>query len=346
MARMMKNSSDVENGVSSTTQTSKISNSNYVRMSGTSPILPGSVRASKKTVDANIFDPPPSILDSTLDLESRDTSPNVQPQNYHQKQVLSDERTQSNDYVIHDEIDEVDFKSAISRARHLAERGPFLLQIATFFGGVGMVVTSAADFELTWKTSDAVDIDYVTITMYTWLFGIFIMGLEGRSVLLDIGALHTAISNYMKIFRFVWGRGLFLMFAGSLQFSLGSSVSTVYGACIMSLGFILFACGMICNAILNARIEAVPRDNETESKFDFFDSDHDGYITSEEFRDFAIYMKIQDFEETEYDVEFLNIDTDNDGLVSYPEVKTWIDAVLYRKDRIMAMFEKASDYIV
>ena len=338
--RMLENKSEgSENGVPRATGNTKSTRctSNYVKMAGTAPILPGSLCELKNAAEPTIFDP-------KLDSESRDTdaSSDVQSQNYREKKILSDERSESTDYVNYDEIDEVDFKSDISHARHLAERGPLLLQIVTFFGGLGMVVSSVADFQLTWNTKDAMDAGFATISIYTWLFGILIMGLEGRSVLLDVGSLHTAVSNYMKIFRFVWGRGLFLMFAGSLQCSLGSSISFVYGAFIISLGFVLFVCGIICKAIFNART----RDNGVKSKFDFFDSDLDGHITLEQFRDFAIFLKIQDFEEIEYDEEFLNIDTDNDGLVTFLEVKTWIDAVRYRKDLIMAMFEKASDYIV
>jgi len=280
-----------------------------------------------------------SRRDPVINLESRDVSLDLTG-------ITIDDRTDATDYVTYDEENEVVAKSALSRARNMEERGPLLLQLVTFFGGVGMVLSSIADFQLSWIAGGVINADFVMISIYTWMFGLFIMGLEGRSVLLDIRSLHTTVSNYMKIFRFMWGRGLFLLFAGSLQFSLGTPLSVVYGAFVMSLGAVLFSCGMIFKTILKIRIEAIPKHNEIETQFDFFDTDRDGFITLEQFRDFAINLKLQDFEELDYDAEFPNIDADSDGKVSFSEVKIWIDAVHYRKDSIMAMFEKVSEYIV
>ena len=102
---------------------------------------------------------------------------------------------------------------------------------------------------------------------------------------------------------------------------------------------------MIFKTIVQIRKEAVPRDSEVDTQFDSFDTDRDGFLTLEQFRDFAILV-LQNFEELDYYAEFLKIDADSDGKVSLSEVKIWIDAVHYREDRIMAMFEKVSDYIV
>ena len=314
--------------VSPIRQNSKLSRctSNYVRMAGNAGII-------ETSRPDPVIDLESSRLDPSIDLESRD-------------EIFTDDRTESTDYVTFDEEYEVRPKSYISRARHMEERGPLLLQIVTFFGGVGMVLSSMADFQLCWQVKGAIDVDFVMISIYTWMFGLFIMGLEGRSVLLDIRSLHTIVSNYMKVFRFVWGRGLFLLFAGSLQFSLGTDLSAVYGAFVMSLGAILFSCGMIFKTVVQIRIEAVPRDSEVDRQFDFFDTDRDGFLTLEQFRDFAINLVLQNFEELDYDAEFPKIDADSDGKVSLSEVKIWIDAVHYREDRIMATFEKVSDYIV
>jgi hypothetical protein len=305
--------------VSPIRQNSKLSRctSNYVRMAGN-----GNIENSRPDP---VIDLESSRLDPSINLESRD-------------EISTDDRMETTDYVTLDEEYEVCPTSYISRARYMEERGPLLLQIVTFFGGVGMVLSSMADFQLCWQVN-------VMISIYTWMFGLFIMGLEGRSVLVDIRSLHTIVSNYMKVFRFVWGRGLFLLFAGSLQFSLGTDLSAIYGAFVMALGAILFSCGMIFKTIVQIRKEAVPRDSEVDTQFDSFDTDRDGFLTLEQFRDFAILV-LQNFEELDYYAEFLKIDADSDGKVSLSEVKIWIDAVHYREDRIMAMFEKVSDYIV
>lgn len=241
---------------------------------------------------------------------------------------------------------DVGTKNEISRARLLAEQGPAMLQILAFMGGMGMVFTSIIDFFQEIKGYQEMTPDFALISMYTWIFGLFIMGLEGSVLMLHIPSLHRMVSNYMKILRFVWGRGLFMIFAGSLELSLSTKANIICGACIMSLGFLMFLLGVMFKLLLNRKLRAVPKEGEIKSKFDFFDMDQDGFIDKEQFRDLIIHLDMHDFEDIDHDAEFQITDKDNDGQISFSEFIEWMDAMNKRKKSLMAMFESVAYYIV
>jgi hypothetical protein len=242
--------------------------------------------------------------------------------------------------------EDVGTKNDVSRARMLAEQGPTSLKIFAFMGGTGMVFTSILDFFQQMRGLDVMTPDFALISTYTWIFGLFIMGLEGSALMLHIPSLHRMVSNYMKILRFVWGRGLFMIFAGSLELSLSTKANVICGACIMSLGFLMFIIGVIFKLLLNRKLRGIPKEGEIKTQFEFFDTDQDGYIDKEQFRDLVIHMDVQDFEDIDQDSEFHLTDKNNDGLISFTEFKEWMDAMNKRKKSLMDMFESVAYYIV
>jgi len=254
----------------------------------------------------------------------------------------------STDYSHYNESDEDELarREDLVNARYRAEEGPAFFQVLAFMGGIAMIFTSIKDFQFEMASIEGVSPSFVIISVYTWMFGIFICGLEGRALMLNISSLHTLVSNYLKIYRFMWGRGLFYIFVGSLQFCLFTEFSVVCGYFMMGLGLIMFIAGIGFKIMLNGQLNAIPKDSEMQARFEFFDTDHDGYIDKEQFRDFAINLGLHEYEEIDFDSEFRATDTDNNGLISYPELRKWVDAMNYRKQSLMAMFENAAHYLV
>lgn len=233
----------------------------------------------------------------------------------------------------------------ISSARKDAEQGPFLLQALAFVGGISMVFTSILDFQVEASAGDGLSITLAIMSMYTWLFGTFIVGIEGRVLLIDIYSLHKMISNYMKLFRFVWGRGLFYFFAGSLQYCQQAPLGSYCGIFMMIIGLIMFVTGMILKGVLNSKLQAVPDGGQLQTKFDFFDTDSDGFIDAEQFKDFIRDMGLHEYEDIDFDAEFGSTDTDNDGLINFPEFMRWVEAMEYRKQSLLTIFETAAIYM-
>ena len=245
------------------------------------------------------------------------------------------------DYVKYEELDEAEIarREGISNLRNGTEEGPAIFQVLAFFGGVSMVLTSVFDLQGRVRHDEGISPDFAVISFYSWAFGLFIMGLEGRKLLIEIHSLHIMVSNYMKLLRFVWGRGLFYIFAGSLQYCLSSPFSSVCGIFMMTLGLLMFALGLFSNLSLKLELNAVQNDGKIQAKFDFYDVDHDGYITQEQFKDSVIGL--DDDADIDLDVEFRTNDMDNDGLISYPEFKKWVDTRNHKNQSLMEQFENA-----
>ncbi len=247
------------------------------------------------------------------------------------------------DYIKYEELEETDLarKERISNLRDTAEKGPMTLQIIAFFGGMSMVLASVIDLQGRARLEGGLTPDFTVIALYTWAFGLFIMGLEGRKLMIEIHQLHTMVSNYMKIFRYVWGRGLFYIFAGSLQYCMFSPFSSIVGIFMMTIGVIMFALGLYFTYSLSLELDAVENDGHMRTKFEFHDVDRDGYITREQWRDIVMSMDLNDYENTDLDSEFRSMDLDKDGLLSYPEFKQWVDARIKKNQTLMDKFEIA-----
>ena len=91
--------------------------------------------------------------------------------------------------------------------RYRTEEGFAILQIMGFVCGIFLTFSSMLSLQEEGRNGLAFDV--VFISFYSWIFGIFITALEGRIFMFNILSLHRLISNYVKILRFLWGRGKF-----------------------------------------------------------------------------------------------------------------------------------------
>jgi hypothetical protein len=232
----------------------------------------------------------------------------------------------------------------IVASRQLAEEGPKPFQLLAFLGGIGMILTCIFDFQAVGFHS----FGFVLINFYAWVFGIFIAALEGTVIWVDLPNFHRHISNYVKILRFMWGRGLFYMFTGSLIACLdGATAGNICGLYMMIIGLFIFIGGIYFQVKLGKKLRFAPKDKQMEDMFATYDVDKDGYLNQEQFRDFALNLRIVDIDKNfDFDAEFEYMDSNNDGLVNYHELKNWIDAIEYRNQSILTMFEDAAHYLV
>lgn len=223
---------------------------------------------------------------------------------------------------------EASLNNNIAKFRSYSEVGLPVLQVMSFFGGIGMIFSSMLSFEE--RGEEGLEIDHALLSFYSWIFGLFIVVLEGKIFILDIKVLNRFISDYLKILRFLWGRGLLYAYAGSVHICLFSQYSVICGGYMSALGFISFALGMLLRRHLNhLRLEFKEKD-AFALVFDFYDVDHDGFVDYEGFRDLVIGMGLSDTDDV---AAFKAIDKDYDGLIHYSEVKQWFDDVIDTRNK-------------
>ena len=236
----------------------------------------------------------------------------------------------------------------LSRVRSSAEEGPLFLQGLAFFGSIGMIFSSMNDF-YTMINDQNVDIfenvDKLLILTYSWMFGIFIFLLEGRSFQLHIVSFHYNILGLCKLFRFLWGRGLLYLFIGSLHFSLLTFTGKVVGGYMVVLGIISFLIGFAANSKLQRLRKSILNEIGLEAKFQFHDRDRDGYMRIDDFRDF-IYCEMSDLSEDEIISAFHFMDKNNDNLISFKDLQLWWDIVKKEQQKMIDNVEANTYYLI
>jgi len=231
--------------------------------------------------------------------------------------------------------------------RCYAELGPIWLGGVCFVGGAAMSLSVGLDLlaksngEEPWP-----GLYYFIFSFYTWLFGMLVIILEGRPFQIQVASVHLWISDYLKILRLLWGRGLLYTFIGSLQyFGLATGYSKIAGGFVMIVGFVCFLIGLAAKVCLdNARATHTSDHSLIKLKFNFYDIDNDGYLDVGGFQDFVICLGLNELDNINIDTAFHAIDEDNDGKISFIELERWWSVVDYRNQSNILDYRVSANY--
>jgi len=135
-----------------------------------------------------------------------------------------------------------EFKQKVQKCRRHTEEGSPTLQALAFLGGLITIFSSIHGVQE--HGIENITASYMFISFYSWIFGMFIVCMEGRVFLFDIISLHRFVSNYLKILRFMWGRGLLYIFVGNFHTCLMSQYSIYCGGYMMVVGTLTFTVGL------------------------------------------------------------------------------------------------------
>jgi len=219
------------------------------------------------------------------------------------------------------------------KLRRYAEVGPILLGGLCFVGGIATVLSIALDLldkvrnEEDWPT-----LSYIIFSIYTWIFGVFVIILEGRPFQITVSSVHLWISDYLKILRFLYGRGLLYLFVGSIQYLvLSSPYSAIAGGLMIILGIICYLVGLAAKVSWDNARALNPSDHtKLKLKFELYDIDNDGYLNIEGFQDFVVSLGLNELENINFDTAFHAIDRNKDAKISFDELEMWWSLVDYR----------------
>jgi hypothetical protein len=228
------------------------------------------------------------------------------------------------------ESEDAEMKKKIQNLQRRTEEGFSILQAMALFGGVVIIFSSTFAFQE--RGIEGLSVDYFIISFYSWIFGLFTIALEGRVFLIDISSVHRAVSNYMKGFRYMTGRGLFYIFVGGFHSCLMTAISTICGGFMATVGLLTLIIGLYSRSQLKKTLKQSKQKSLSQYVFDFYDVDHDGYIDADGFRDLIIGLGIAN---KHGDTEFQKMDTDDDGLIMYPEAKKWVEDIDHTNEIVL-----------
>jgi len=211
----------------------------------------------------------------------------------------------------------------VGKVRQLAEEGPLSFRVLAFLGGVAMIVTSVLDWigELF-----GFSMHKFLISLYTFSFGIIICILEGRMFVPETHKYQQKFIIYAKLLKYVWGRGLFYFFAGTLQFSQMRILDMASGSFMIFVGIISLVVGNRTSKKLSKLSQSIAADEDKlYDKFVQYSQPNnhiDDYLEQADFAELVHDIGLS-LDNNEHIAAFATIDADDDGKISFDDLKSW-----------------------
>jgi len=195
--------------------------------------------------------------------------------------------------------------------------GNAIFRLLAFLAGLFMTILSFIDFFSGIVGTSKADI---VISVYTFVFGIIICLLEGRSYICS-ARLRSASSFYVRIFNFTWGRGMLYILAGFTQLSQTSKLDILNSYFTISIGF-MFILGSYTasDKLKNLREKLYNKELLIKSFKEF--SKNQGYLTSSDFANMCGRLGLQ-LTYHELIISFENLDKDDDKKITLEEFQAW-----------------------
>jgi len=185
-----------------------------------------------------------------------------------------------------------------------------------------MVVTSATDWAGEIFTFSFIK---ALISVYTFLLGMLFCILEVHLWFpssVTVARFRETVHEYASFLKFLWGRGLLQLFAGSLQLSQMNPIDMASGSFMCIVGLLSIIVGRSTARRLSELKIAMFDENWVKERFDEFDLDRDGFISPSEFSALVRSLGIE-LGKTEVASVYSSIDIDQDLSISYLEFKKW-----------------------
>jgi len=207
----------------------------------------------------------------------------------------------------------------VGKVRQLATEGPLSFRVLAFLGGLAMVITSVLDWIADIFRLSAFR---ALISVYTFMFGTVILILEGKMFVPETCKYQKKMFGLAKFLRYVWGRGLFYFFSGSLQFSQMTFLNMVSGGFMCFVGIVSIVTGWSTASKLKQMRESLINEATCNNKFKQHDIDQDEYLDSNEFTELVKDLGLE-FDHNELVAAFCTIDRDDDKKISTNDFESW-----------------------
>lgn len=215
------------------------------------------------------------------------------------------------------------FNGHLMKWKFEAEEGSAFVRVPAFFGALGLIGTLIAAMV---TRDDAYTSHAIVMGVCVAIMSLFTLILDGRFLLsnpLSTRAhLRNIITRNFNMFRFVWGRGILYIMAGTLNIAQMWLLTMISGAYMIFVGFIAIIVGVHASRKFAALRNSLSDESFLLLVFSNYDSDGDGYLAPSEFAHLLadLGMELDD----RYTLKAFNvIDTDSDRRISFDEFNHW-----------------------
>ena len=210
------------------------------------------------------------------------------------------------------------------RWKFAAEEGSAIIRIPAIKIALGVVFTSLWPIV---TEPEFWSIPHLICAFHAVTLSFLVIVLEGRAIAVrnPVNArarLRNIITRYLSVLKFVWGRGLLYIYAGSMNLTLDHEWVIYSGFPMMILGVIAVFAGAHASYNLDQLKTSLTDESYLWVKFSQNDPDNDGLIDTNGFAELLWSLGLE-FDDMYTFKAFKQIDIDNDSFISFDEFKNW-----------------------
>lgn len=173
---------------------------------------------------------------------------------------------------------------------------------------------------------DAWEPKSIVMSVCVVIMSLFILVLEGRFLapnpLSARAHIRNIVTRNFNILRFVWGRGILYIFAGTINVALTYLITMISGAVMIVLGLLSIILGIHASRKFAALRNSLADESYLLLLFSYYDSDGDGYLEAYQFTNLLSYLGME--LDDRYALKaFDTIDRDGDRRISFDEFNDW-----------------------
>lgn len=215
------------------------------------------------------------------------------------------------------------FNGHLMKWKYEAEEGSSFLRVPAFLGALSLVAACVTTLVMRPESWNA---HFIVMSGCIIVLSLFVLILDSRFLasnpLSARAHLRNILTRNFNIFRFVWGRGLLYMAAGTLCVAQMWIINIYAGSFMIFLGILAVIVGVHASRKFASLRNSLADESYLLLVFSNFDGDSDGYITPSEFGLMLadLGMELDD----RYTLKaFHVIDTDDDRKISFEEFAHW-----------------------
>jgi uncharacterized membrane protein HdeD (DUF308 family) len=169
----------------------------------------------------------------------------------------------------------------------------------------------------------SLNISQSLMEIYSLILGAIMILLESKQLHLPQKYLDK-LFHYALFLKYVWGRGILYLLAGSLHLITQGSTSVmdyIVGAMVVLVGIVYIVVGRIAARKLKSLRNSLHSDAQLKNKFTHADTTKKG-LTLDQFKLLTDQLGL-DVNHREAEIIFLHLDKSADGLLTYSEFQGW-----------------------
>jgi EF-hand domain pair len=166
----------------------------------------------------------------------------------------------------------------------------------------------------------------IVMTVCVVTMSLFILVLEGRfispSPLSARAHLRNIMTRNFNILRFVWGRGILYVSAGTINVAQTWLITMISGAVMIVLGILAIILGIHASRKFASLRNSLADESFLLLLFSYYDGDGDGFLEVHQFTSLLSYLGME--LDDRYALKaFDTIDRDGDRRISFDEFNHW-----------------------